>query len=690
MLAPPPLIPAPAEFQYAGQQAFTFDAATSIVFGATAGSETTFAARQTQAAVHDATGLSLPLRKSYDTENSGPRVALLLTGRDHLVERGSAASDESPQAYGLSVTREAISITATGEAGLFYGVQTLRQLLRTFGGRLPELTIRDRPALAHRGVMLDVSRGKVPTMATLLDLVDRLAAYKYNQLQLYVEHTFHFARHPDIGAGSEPLRAEEIMTLDDACRARHVELVPNLQSFGHQRRLLSLPRYSYLDEVGWRWSLTPAREETYRLLDELYADFLPAFTSSWLNVDCDETWDLGTGQSAELARKLGKGQVYVRHILHLRELAAKYGRRIMLWADVLHHYPDLVTSLPEDVLLLDWEYGAADGYPTAEALGKSGRRFWVCPGTSSWNTLFPRLDNAIGNIRNFVRDGLAAGATGMLLTDWGDYGHYQPLSLSWYPYVFGAATAWTGARTSPEEFDAAFAPLFLGRPAGDNSLVAMRRLGGAVTAPTLGFPNRSASALALFDDPLNGDVVTHIQLSALDELEAAAADAIAAWATLPDPGLRHDYGFIARLIAFAAHKVRISRELRETLRVLAEHPSPSAGLSRLDEGIAALTAVRDGLPAVRSEFETVWLRHARRSEIHLILQHFDALDARYGVALGWLGEQRARYAAGEQLDAEVATYAPGPYFPLWEQGRAELRRLVDLVGVAALPPDVQT
>ena len=144
------------------------------------------------------------------------------------------------------------------------------------------------------------------------------------------------------------------------------------------------------------------------------------------------------GQSAALAAEVGKGRVYLGHILRLRELAARYGRRIMLWADVLHSYPELVGELPDDVLLLDWQYEAADHYATTDALGKSGRAFWVCPGTSSWNTLFPRLDNALGNIRNLVRDGLAAGASGMLLTDWGDYGHYQPLSASWYPYLFGA------------------------------------------------------------------------------------------------------------------------------------------------------------------------------------------------------------------------------------------------------------
>jgi hexosaminidase len=687
----PPLIPAPAEFEYgADSDTFTLDAALPIQLGIAAGQETLFAAHQLQAAVQDATGLSLALRKKADPGGGVRRVALLIARRDAGdLEPGA---DRGPEGYALRVTPQGITISAGAEAGLFYGVQTLRQLLRTHGGRIPAMTIRDRPVLAHRGVMLDVSRGKVPTLATLIALVDGLAAYKYNQLQLYVEHTFHFPSHPAIGAGTNPLTAEDILALDEYCRARHVELVPNLQSFGHQRHLLSLPQYRHLDEVGWRWSLTPAREQTYSLLDDLYADFLPAFSSRWLNVDCDETWDLGTGQSKSLAAELGNGRLYLRHILRLRELAAKHGRRIMLWADVLHHYPELVPELPDDVLLLDWEYEAADHYPSTEALGKSGRPFWVCPGTSSWNTLFPRLDNALGNIRHFVRDGLAAGATGMLLTDWGDYGHYQPLSLSWYAYVFGAATAWTGGGTSPKEFDMTFGPQFLGQPAGDRTLLAMRRLGSAVTAPTLGLRNCSAVALALFEDPLNGRLQAQADVQALAEVKAAANEAVAAFATLPDRTLRHDYAITARLIAFAATKVLVAQQLRETLGGLAHRAdvaARAAALTRLDKDIAALAAARARVPALRSEFEACWLRQAHPSEIRLTLQHFDALERGYDDALAWLDEQRSRYASGEPVDADVATYTPRQFALLWEQGFVELRKLADLAGINALPENIR-
>lgn len=687
-----PLIPAPRHFTSGAEtDAFVLDATTEIIVGPEAGEETLFAARQAQAAVRDATGLTLALRRAYAPLDGAGRLALLRVDRDEGIPRETLA-ELGPEGYTLEVTPQRIVVAANTEAGLFYGVQTLRQLLRTQARRIPALAIRDWPALAHRGVMLDISRGKVPTLQTLFALVDGLAEYKYNHLQLYTEHTFFFPSHPAISAGADPLTADDILALDRYCRERHIELVPNLQSFGHQRRLLSLPQYAHLDEVGWQWSLTPAREETYQLLDELYAEFLPAFSSRWLNVDCDETWDLGTGQARALAREIGKGRLYLRHILRLRELAARYGRRIMLWADILLYHPELVSELPTDVLLLDWWYEAQDCYPSAERLGALGRDFWVCPGTSSWNTLFPRLDNALANIRNFVRDGLAAGATGMLLTDWGDYGHYQPLSLSWYPYLYGAATAWTGAQTTPEEFDRAFAPLFLGRPAGDRSIQAIRRLGRAVMSPTLGLRNRSNSAYALFDDPLAGKLTAAADPGALAELEAAAHDALQAWAELPSPALRHDYTFVARLIAFAASKVLLSQRLRRTLRSL---PDPvndlarSNGLAQLDADIAALRVSRSQLAALAREFELCWLRHARRSEIHLTLDRFAALDRRYEAALAWLDRQRGCYASGQPVDAEATSYDPGPYYPLWEEGLQSILRLVDLIGKEELPPDLR-
>jgi len=682
----PPLLPPPREVTPGpAEDAWFLDWDSELVFPASDAASLDFAARQLQATVRAVTGLPLPLRAALDPLD-GPNCIVLLRGA-----RAPGLEVPGDEGYAIQCSARRLVLAATTQAGLFYGIQTLRQLVRACGRRLPALTIRDWPVLPNRGVMLDVSRGKVPTREALFRLIDLLSHLKYNHFQLYVEHTFAFPRHPEIGAGSDPLTPDDIRALDRHCRERRVELVPNLQSFGHQRRLLSLLRYAHLDEVGWRWTLTPAREETYRLLDELYADYLPNFSSTWLNVDCDETWDLGTGQSKELARQFGKGRLYLRHLLRLRDLAARYGRRIMVWADILLHYPVLVRELPDDVLVLDWHYEAQERYPSTELLGSLGRAFWVCPGTSSWNTLFPRIENALANIRGLVRDGLAHGASGMLLTDWGDYGHYQPLSLSLFAYAAGAAVAWSGPDIAQESLDRAFAVQILRSAPGDPAVEAIHRLGRAVTAPTLGAFNRSNSALALFDEPLAGRLIDTVDPVALEELRTAALEALAAWNHVPRPDVRLDYTFVARLVLFAAEKLRASQRIRQELRECAgpRGADRSEALATLDRAIAAFSDQRQRLAALTVEFEAVWLRHARRSEIRQMLDRFAALDTRYAAALAWLAEQRQRVESGQSLDAELRSYEVAGYRALWEEGLAELQRLAELVGIDELPPAIR-
>ncbi len=679
-----PLLPPPRRLERGPHdQAFFLDWDSELVLKVDSGPQLLSLAQLLQETVQEMTGLPLHIRKALDPLEGANRLVLLIGSASaaHGSELGS-------EGYVLRIEPLRVVLTAPTASGLFYGIQTLRQLLRVFGRRLPTLTVTDWPVVSHRGVMLDVSRGKVPTRQTLFRLIDLLASLKYNHFQLYIEHTFHFSRHPEISVGCDPLTPDDLLALDRYCQERYIELVPNFQSFGHQRRLLSLPQYAHLDEVGWRWSLTPAREETYQLLDELYAEFLPNFSSPWFNVDCDETWDLGTGQSKQLAQQLGKGRLYLQHILRLRDLAARYGRRIMIWADILLHYPDLVSQLPEDILLLDWHYEAQEHYPTAGLLGSLGRTFWVCPGTSSWNTLFPRIANAVANIRTFVRDGLAAGASGMLLTDWGDYGHYQPLSLSLYPYAVGAAAAWSGPDIPLEEIDAAFAIQYFHRPANDASIEALHTLGRAVTAPTLGLPNRSNSALALFDEPLVGRLIQTVDPTALTHLRDAADAALTAWTPLPDPQLRLDYTFAARLIVFAAEKLLASQELRTMLRNLPTAPTPSA-IQNLDRALATLAQHRARLQPLAAEFQAVWLRHARRAEIHQTLNRFTALEQRYDAALSWLREQRDRYAAGQPIDTQLQTYHAPDYRPLWEEGLANVLELVHRVGPEELPADIR-
>jgi hypothetical protein len=304
--------------------------------------------------------------------------------------------------------------------------------------------------------MLDISRDKVPTMATLFSLVDRLAEMKINQLQLYTEHTFAYRNHPAVWANASPMTGDEILQLDQYCRERFIELVPNQNSFGHMERWLKLPEYRELAEApdgftfpwGVRheggFSLNPTDPRSLELVAGLYDELLPHFSSPLFNVGCDETFDLGLGKSKEECERLGKGRVYLEFLQQIHALLQDHQRMMMFWGDIILHHPELIAEMPRDVVALEWGYEA--GHPFSEHLAKfedAGIPFFVCPGTSSWCSIAGRTDNALANLKEAAEAGIAHDAAGYLITDWGDYGHHQPLPISYLGFAAGAAYAWS-------------------------------------------------------------------------------------------------------------------------------------------------------------------------------------------------------------------------------------------------------
>ena len=664
------LLPQPKELSLL-DGTFSLDAETLIVIPAQAGDDVYLAARQLQDEVYQATGLTLPILKAFAPPRSS-NLILLVCGQVQATAFGvepvrtQAPDTLADQAYTLAVAPARITLYADAPTGLFYAVQTLRQLVRLHCQTIPALTIQDWPTLRYRGLMLDISRRKVPTLRMLKQLAEELSHYKLNVLQLYTEHTFQFPSHPKIGAGCGSLSSQDILELDAFCRERHVELMPNLQSFGHARNTLTIPEYRHLAETDLLWTLSPAFEETYTLLDDLYADMLPAFTSTAFNVDCDETWDLGHGASKGMTDEVGVGRVYLNHILRVRELAMRYGRHIQAWGDILLHHPELISEVPDDVTLLDWHYDPADEYPTAKVFGKAGRRFWVCPGVGSWNSIFPRLYGANVNIRNFVRDGVAAGAEGVLNTDWGDYGHYQPVGLSWYGYVFGAVQGWTGGTTDDEDFNLAFGPLFFGAGCAE-IMVALHYLARTNDLPNVHRENRSHTILALFDEPLTGTTVEGedalpaealTQMRRLAEAAAAICDDLAP--DHPRELTLSEMASAARLTGYAARKTALSQEICQGLR------DPHLDADRVYGYIQALRALDAELESLRAEFEILWLSRARRSEMHVALGYYAGLRVRFRAAAAWLEEQRQALLKGQPVDALLQTYDASGYRTLWQ------------------------
>lgn len=401
----------------------------------------------------------LAVRQLQETVNAMPGLHWEIIGGTSIPSDQICAilsltpnSTRHPQGYQLTVASGRITIVASTAAGLFYGVQTARQLLMQCGRQLPDVRCTDWPDFPSRGVMLDVSRNKAPTMPTLLALVEMLASWKINQLQLYFEHMYAYRQHPTVWQDASPFTAEEIMTLDRFCQERFIELVPNQNSFGHLTTWLTRPEYNHLAEApdgcdtiwGFRpaFSLQPT-EESLRFLRTLYDELLPNFSSRQFNVGCDETIDLGKVRSKARAEEVGSGRLYVDFVKQIHREVRARGYTMQFWGDVITHYPELVRELPRDAIALEWGYEADHPFDEHGALfAASGIPFYVCPGTSTWNSLVGRTTNAIENMRNAAHNGLKHGAVGFLNTDWGDNGHWQPLPVSYLGLAVGAAYSW--------------------------------------------------------------------------------------------------------------------------------------------------------------------------------------------------------------------------------------------------------
>ncbi len=383
------------------------------------------------------------------------------TGETTFELRTDPLANDRPQGYSLRLDRHGAKILGADTAGTVYGVQTLVQWLNgahrqgsSSPAEIVGLEIEDWPDFEVRGILLDVSRDRVPTMESLFELIDLLAGLKINQFQLYMEHTFAYRGHEEVWQHADPLTDEEIRTIDRYCLDRCIELVPNQNSFGHFHRWLIHDAYRSLaecpegvkhpfNEEPEPFSLCPIDPKVLELLGDLYSQLLPNFTSSQFNVGLDETFDLGMGRSADACREKGKGRVYIDFLNAVNGLVEERHHRMQFWADILLESPEVITELPPAVIPLEWGYEA--GHPFrehGEILSSTGLEFYFCPGTSSWNSLSGRTTNALGNLSQAAIAGKSSRATGYLITDWGDFGHMQPPSVSYPGYLVGAGCAW--------------------------------------------------------------------------------------------------------------------------------------------------------------------------------------------------------------------------------------------------------
>ena len=363
------------------------------------------------------------------------------------------------QAYELWIEKEEIRIKAPEAVGVFYAIQTLRQILKH--EEVPCLYIKDEPDFKYRGFYQDMTRGKIPTVETMKKLIDRMAYYKLNSLQIYVEHAFEFDECKKLNETLGYLTKEEIRELDAYCRENFIEFIPSLATFGHMYELLQQDEYKHLralkdyEEIPNVWhsrahhhTIDPLNEESIKLVKHLIDQFSPLFESENFNICCDETFDLKA--YGELGYDVGK--LYVGFVKQIIEHLQKKDKKIMMWADVLLEHPEVIEELPEDVCLLHWSYKENPTEEKIRRLAQTNRKLIVCSGTTTWERLCEHVECEEKNISLIAEYGYRHGAVGLLNTNWGDYGNPCSQELAMYGMVLGAAKAWSPQMELNDEF----------------------------------------------------------------------------------------------------------------------------------------------------------------------------------------------------------------------------------------------
>lgn len=557
-----------------------------------------------------------------------PKSAIPQCGFFELRERTiptQTLCDESlpREGFCLTVSPDAVTLTFGGKRGSDYGLRLCNRISRHFSasGRIPCITVTDAPDIPVRGFMLDISRGRVPTLARLEALISQLAELRYNQLQLYIEHTYAFAKHPTVWREASPLTAEDLGKIQALCDAHHIEFVPNLNSFGHVERWLKHAPYKHLAECpdGFFHELFQmqraagtfaANRETADFMGTLYEEFLPHFRADKFNIGGDEPWELGIGRSRGICEKAGKRAVYIEHMTRLKKHVATHAKKMMFWGDVLlGETGEIPADFLENTIPVIWGYDA--GHPfdkqcrcACESLAQTSgdKEFYLAPGTSSWLSFGTRQTNALKNIREACAAAHKYRATGILLTTWGDFGYHNTPSADALPLFFAAQTMWNANATyAPENLPSDFCNFF-----GEMTLEQSRaffEFGNLDSVISKKIANRSLIREVFF---ASGNALEKVLAgSSAEEIERAKqiAESIAATATSENTGsdLSEDFCLAADMARAALRKAD----------------------AFLKQNFAAFAAANTEIAGtLRSRFEQHWLRTCRPGGLQESLSYF--------------------------------------------------------------------
>lgn len=542
-----------------------------------------------------------------------------------LVKSRSAKLTTSMKAEGyfLDVDANGIAIIAESEKGMFYGIMSLLQMMKTEKRSLTVegVTIYDYPSQKIRGITDDISRGQISTLENFKKIIRFCARYKMNVYSPYIEDIFQFKNHPEIGKNRGALSPQECKELDAYAKKYFVEVIPIFETLGHWENILLLPNYIGYGEFPGAHTVNVSDEKVYALLDGMIGEIASCFSSPYFNIAADESWDVGLGANKERVAKSDLATVHAEHYKRIFAIVKKYGKKTLMYGDIILNHPDILKKIPQDVTIVDWHYGALFDYTSPEIFKQAGFPFIVSPAVWNFTGPFPNYINTFLNIQNLNLDGFQNGSQGILCSNWNDFGGEALRELNYYGYAWTAECAWNPLKANVGEFDTKFFNSFF-----DEEQDEMRAI-----YTILSNPANQYHWYELWRHPMlpnRDNMIWEVRLPLIQRMQSIRSSMPYVLTLIEEAGKEvtrnadhlQYLAFVAKLNLWFAKKI----EAQETVKLM---PKLANSTTSKQELIAKITAVCndvvENLESVKTEFQKVWHTTNRTPNIDLLLRRYD-------------------------------------------------------------------
>jgi hexosaminidase len=630
----PMLSPQPRELQ-AGEL-FPVHTAAVVVPGADA--EDFFAAQNLEAAMTQSGVLVSPSAGAIDLT-----VQLLRDTADsakQLLATNKLSLDTPMQDEGYVLLsrhnadgRSTVTIIGHTSAGIFYGAQTLKQMLQQDAGvtKLWTGTIRDWPAMKYRGVHDDLSRGPFPTLAFQKHQLEVFAANKVNFYSPYFEHTLQYSGDPLAAPPGSSLTRAEAQELQAFATRLHIMIVPEQEAFGHLHHVLQYEKYSDLAETPHGHVIAPGQSGSQPLILSWFTQIAEDFPSPFLHIGADETTELGTGRTKADVDKRGLGPVYADFLTTIHATLAPLHRRLLFWGDVATSDPAAIPGIPKDMIAIPWIYWHKDSYDgDILPFKNAGIETWVAPGDANWRQVYPLGNLALDNISGFIEAGQRLGSTGELTTIWDDDGEGL-FNQNWFGVLFGAAAGWQPGKSTAAPYQAGFGHVFYGDSTGhideaQKELMAAQNLMD-VSNETFWLDPWSPAGLAKAAKMRSKIPEARIHAEHAIELIETT---LATQSTLGETNALQAMELGARRIDFIGLKFQLSDEMREAYAKAYAMQSDKKHENETLDTLYSITGMngrcqdlRDGYSMLKNLYRDSWLAENRPYWLDNVLVRYD-------------------------------------------------------------------